>query len=117
MWQAIFLEQILLHDSIGILTPTYHDNLITNFCIVQPRCLPTQRHGSNDCGVWVAKWMIECPLKNDYENVTVVTATRMKLALYICQSKNNVLLDDLVSKAAKNWDVQKKKKRKALVKV
>ncbi|MCH79722.1 3-isopropylmalate dehydratase large subunit [Trifolium medium] len=70
----------------------------------------------NDCGVWVAKWMIECAYNNAYENVTVVTATRMKLALFICHSANNVSLNELVSKAAKHWDVQHKK-RKALVKV
>ncbi|GAU51757.1 hypothetical protein TSUD_291170 [Trifolium subterraneum] len=71
---------------------------------------------SNDCGVWVANWMIETPFMNDYENNTVVTATKMKLALYLCQSTNNVLLNELVSKAANYWDVQQKK-RKALVKV
>ncbi|PNX58803.1 3-isopropylmalate dehydratase large subunit, partial [Trifolium pratense] len=71
---------------------------------------------SNDCGVWVAKWMIECGYMNDYENVAVVTATRMKLALFICLSANNVLKNELVSNATKNWDDQHKKRR-ALVKV
>jgi hypothetical protein len=46
----------------------------------------------------------------------IVTATRMKLALYLVQSANNVLLSQVVSKAANYWDVQQKK-RKTLVKV
>jgi hypothetical protein len=46
----------------------------------------------------------------------VVTATRMKLALYLCQSSNNTLLNEIVSKSATHWDIEEKK-RKALVKV
>lgn len=159
-----------MHPSIDIVNPQIHDNLIKNFSIVQPRGLPHQRHGSyisnlkissiyttlpmtttlmycflmidyrNDCGVRVAKWMIECPYMNEYENVAVsltnvhyicyyfspilifllifqvVTATRMKLALFICQSANNVLRNQLMTKAANHWDAQHKK-RKVLVKV
>ncbi|KAK2359073.1 hypothetical protein QL285_096193 [Trifolium repens] len=114
--KGMFVEKILYHPSVGIINPNIHDNLITNFSPVQPRGLPRQRHGSNDCGVWVAKWMIECPYQNDYENITVVTATRMKLALFICHSSNNMLRNELVSKAARNWDDQHKRRR-ALVKV
>ncbi|WJX62734.1 hypothetical protein P8452_47698 [Trifolium repens] len=113
---GMFVEKILYHPSVGIINRNIHDNLITNFSTVQPRGIPHQRHGSNDCGVWVAKWMIECPYMNDYENVTVVTATRMKLALFICHSSNNMLRKELVSKAARNWDDQHKRRR-ALVKV
>jgi hypothetical protein len=51
-----------------------------------------------------------------YKYMQVVTATRMKLALYLCQSSNNTLLNELVSKAATHWDIEQKK-RKALVKV
>ncbi|KAK2456646.1 ubiquitin-specific protease ESD4 [Trifolium repens] len=116
LYLGMFVEKILYHPSVGIINPNIHDNLITNFSTVQPRGLSHQRHGSNDCGVWVAKWMIECPYQNDYENVTVVTATRMKLVLFICHSSNNMLRNELVSKAARNWDDQHKRRR-ALVKV
>ncbi|KAK2362550.1 hypothetical protein QL285_087607 [Trifolium repens] len=114
--KGMFVEKILYHPSVGIINRNIHDNLITNFSTVQPMGIPHQRHGSNDCEVWVAKWMIECPYMNDYENVTVVTATRMKLALFICHSSNNMLRKELVSKAARNWDDQHKRRR-ALVKV
>ncbi|MCH85370.1 Ulp1 protease family carboxy-terminal domain protein, partial [Trifolium medium] len=43
---VIFLEQILLHSSFHELNLIGSDNLITNFSIVQPRCLPQQRPGS-----------------------------------------------------------------------
>ncbi|KAL5100011.1 hypothetical protein RYX36_004338, partial [Vicia faba] len=45
----------------------------------------------------------------------VVTPTRMKLALYLVQSSNNILLNEVVSNFAKYWDIQEKR-RKALVK-
>ncbi|CAJ2657268.1 unnamed protein product [Trifolium pratense] len=44
----------------------------------------------------------------------VNTATRMKLALYLCHSSNNMLLQSLLANAAKYWD-DMHKKRKALV--
>ncbi|KAI5410806.1 hypothetical protein KIW84_056080 [Lathyrus oleraceus] len=70
----------------------------------------------NDYGVWVAKWMIECLFRSDYEVIIVVTPTRMKLTLYLLQSSNNVLLKEILSKASSYWDVLEKK-RKALVKI
>ncbi|KAL5076552.1 hypothetical protein RYX36_015536 [Vicia faba] len=46
----------------------------------------------------------------------VVIPTRMKLALYLVQSSNNVLFNEVVSKATKYWDIQENR-RKALVKI
>ncbi|KAL5098651.1 hypothetical protein RYX36_002978 [Vicia faba] len=46
----------------------------------------------------------------------VVTPTRMKLALYLFQSSNNVLLNEIVFKTAKYWDIHEKR-RKAMVKI
>ncbi|KAK2417630.1 hypothetical protein P8452_05748 [Trifolium repens] len=110
------LEDILFDASYKLVNLIGHDNLITNFSIVQPSRLPQQRPGSNDCGLWVSKWMIECPFSSNYENVTVVTATRLKLALYLCHSSNNVLLKPLLTKAAQYWS-DMERKRKALVNV
>ncbi|WJX17982.1 hypothetical protein P8452_07830 [Trifolium repens] len=110
------LEEILFDHSYKLMNLIGHDNLITNFTIVQPSRLPQQRPGSNDCGLWVSKWMIECPFSSNYENITVVTATRLKLALYLCHSSNNVLLKPLLTKAARYWS-DMERKRKALVNV
>ena len=46
----------------------------------------------------------------------VVIPTMMKLAFYLVQSSNNVLMNEVTPKAANYWDVREKK-RKALVKV
>ncbi|WJX19915.1 hypothetical protein P8452_09540 [Trifolium repens] len=43
---AIFLEEIMLHESFAEFRPNSADKLVTSFCIVQPRCLPQQRPGS-----------------------------------------------------------------------
>ncbi|WJX28013.1 hypothetical protein P8452_16781 [Trifolium repens] len=110
------LEEILFDHSYKLMNLIGHDNLITNFTIVQPSRLPQQRPGLNDCGLWVSKWMIECPFSSNYENITVVTATRLKLALYLCHSSNNVLLKPLLTKAARYWS-DMERKRKALVNV
>ncbi|WJX85206.1 hypothetical protein P8452_67698 [Trifolium repens] len=110
------LEEILFDSSYKLINLIGHDNLITNFPILQPSRLPHQRPGSNDCGVWVSKWMIECPFSSNYENITVVTATRLKLALYLCHSSNNVMLKQLLTKAAHYWS-DMERKRKALVNV
>ncbi|KAK2369734.1 ubiquitin-specific protease ESD4 [Trifolium repens] len=93
------LEEILFDPSYKLMNLIGHDNLITNFTIVQPSRFPHQRPGSSN-----------------YENITVVTATRLKLALYLCHSSNNVLLKPLLTKAARYWS-DMERKRKALVNV
>ncbi|CAJ2637292.1 unnamed protein product [Trifolium pratense] len=114
---VVKLEEILLLPSfVNVVNLVGRDNLITNFTKIEPTCLPHQRPRSNDCGVWVAKWMIECPFSSNYESITVVTATRLKLALYLCHSSNNKLLQSLLAKSAQYW-ADMEKKRKALVKV
>ncbi|KAI5443174.1 hypothetical protein KIW84_012004 [Lathyrus oleraceus] len=51
-----------------------------------------------------------------YVGQEVVTPVRMKLAFYLLQSSNNILLNEVVSKESNYWDVRENK-RKALVKV
>ncbi|KEH36757.1 Ulp1 protease family, carboxy-terminal domain protein [Medicago truncatula] len=111
----IFIEEILSIDS--VVDNVDSTNSLSNFCLISPRAIPTQRTGSNDCGVWVAKWMIECPFNSEYQKTNVVTASRMKLALHLVNSDNNTLFNYVVlPKAADYWKVQEKN-RKALVKV
>ncbi|GAU10560.1 hypothetical protein TSUD_419540 [Trifolium subterraneum] len=66
----------------------------------------------NDCGVWISKWMIECPLRSEYGYITVNTATRMKLVIHLVKAANNELYNDVLAKAAKNWTVEEKKRNK-----
>ncbi|KAL5099765.1 hypothetical protein RYX36_004092, partial [Vicia faba] len=64
---------------------TKKDNMVTSFGILQPTCLPKQR------------------------------LNLLKLAHYLLQSLNNVLLNEVLSKATTYWDDQERK-GKALVK-
>ncbi|WJX13671.1 hypothetical protein P8452_04040 [Trifolium repens] len=63
---------------------------------------------SNDYGVWVSKWMIKGALRSNYENIIVVTATKMKLAFYLCQASNNVLYNKVLVKATNYWSFSSK---------
>ncbi|CAJ2635878.1 unnamed protein product [Trifolium pratense] len=114
---AIFIEEILMHESYGQLLPGFNqDRLVSTFSLYQPRHIQQQRPGSNDCGVWVSKWMIECPLRSEYGYVTVNTATRMKLAIHLVKAANNELYDEVLAKAAESWRAEEER-RKNLVKI
>ncbi|AES60442.1 hypothetical protein MTR_1g045760 [Medicago truncatula] len=61
--------------------------------------------------------MIECAFRSDYQNINVVTATRLKLKLHLVHSSNNMVFNEVMSKAASYWmmDQEKEKRRRALV--
>ncbi|GAU51314.1 hypothetical protein TSUD_412740 [Trifolium subterraneum] len=107
---AIFLEEILMHESFSEdLTPFCPERIISNFAVHQPKYIDQQRSESNDSGVWVSKWMIECSYRIDWPNVRANTASRMRLAINLVKSGNNVLKEDVLAKADQNWkDVAKK---------
>ncbi|GAU48639.1 hypothetical protein TSUD_129900 [Trifolium subterraneum] len=110
---AIFVEEILMHESYGTDVPAFNqERMVSAFSLYQPRHIQQQRPGSNDCGVWISKWMIECPLRSEYGYITVNTATRMKLAIHLVKAANNELYNDVLAKAAKNWTVEEKKRNK-----
>ncbi|TKY63984.1 Carboxy-terminal domain protein [Spatholobus suberectus] len=86
-------------------------HVISNFSLVEPRGLGHQRIGSNDCGVWVAKWMIECAWREDYDQIFVEPATRMRIALDLVLHPYNELKDKIIQKAFQYWtDLEKKRK-------
>ncbi|GAU51656.1 hypothetical protein TSUD_414770 [Trifolium subterraneum] len=110
---AIFVEEILMYESYGTDVPAFNqERMVSAFSLYQPRHIQQQRPGSNDCGVWISKWMIECPLRSEYGYITVNTATRMKLAIHLVKAANNELYNDVLAKAAKNWTVEEKKRNK-----
>ncbi|GAU49617.1 hypothetical protein TSUD_99940 [Trifolium subterraneum] len=84
---AIILEEILVHKSYGDnITPCSPERMISTFSLCKPRHIQQQRPGSHD-----------------YGHITVNTATRMKLAIHLVKSKNNLMYDDVLSKAAAYW--------------
>ncbi|QHO24448.1 Ulp1 protease family, carboxy-terminal domain protein [Arachis hypogaea] len=75
LWQlkkvAIFLEEVL--DSVN-----WYDNLtILGFCVVTTKI----RSLSNDCGMYVAQWMIMYHLWNPYETEKITEYSRMRFAV------------------------------------
>ncbi|WJX61257.1 hypothetical protein P8452_46368 [Trifolium repens] len=116
LFMALKLEEIMTHTSFDKdITPCCPDLTISSFSVYTPRHVQQQRPLSNDCGVWICKWMIECPFRSDYGHITVNTATRMKLALLLVRSANNVIKDKVIAKAVKHWEFEKQK-RECLVK-
>lgn len=84
--------------------------IISNFSVVEPRGLLSQRYGSNDSGVWVAAWMKECDRKNDYNCVEVYPDTRVKLAIDLVHSIYNIKMSKITEKACEHWkNVEEKK--------
>ncbi|WJX13141.1 hypothetical protein P8452_03567 [Trifolium repens] len=112
LFMAIILEEIMMDKLFDKdITPCCPDLLISSFSVYTPR------HHNNDCGVWISKWMIECPFRSDYGCITISvnTATRMELALLLVRSANNVIKDEVIAKAVKHWEFEKEK-RECLVK-
>ena len=94
---------------------------------------------NNDCGVWVAKWMMECMHEDDYV-ITVITylcfsnkkvismlqtfnlqwltcvlifhvnnSTRMELAISLVLKDYNVKKDYIIATSQQYWDDQKRR--------
>lgn len=97
----------------------------------------------NNYGVFVCIWMVECVFHSNFDDITTVgwihvniinliisllikflidinymqtlTSARMKLAIFLVHSRNNLLLDEVVLNFKDYWKDQEKR-RKALVK-
>ncbi|TKY65826.1 Ulp1 protease family, carboxy-terminal domain protein [Spatholobus suberectus] len=107
---AIFLEELLLHKSFYQFPFTSKPE-ISEFLLVVPNDIGEQLLDSNDCGIWVAKWMIDPALSNDYK-IHVDNGTRMKIALDLVLGSHNTNRDEIIKLAATNWkNLEAKKKR------
>ncbi|MED6114882.1 hypothetical protein PIB30_084885 [Stylosanthes scabra] len=62
----------------------------SGFWPITPFGLPTQKDRSNDSGIWVASWMKECNLNDDFE-IHVSDSTRMRLAVDLVLKEYNDL--------------------------
>ncbi|KAK2430807.1 ubiquitin-specific protease ESD4 [Trifolium repens] len=107
---AIFLTEMLMHNSFyeRVLQLDRSKPMIHNYPIVEPRGLPSQKCGSNDCGVFVATWMQEHGVYDDYTFIKVCPDARIKLALNVVYSSYNELMDEVEEKAHNHWKNMKK---------
>ncbi|CAH9136921.1 unnamed protein product [Cuscuta epithymum] len=116
---ALFLEEMLTDSSYHIVEAPEQITRcrpppISEYPIVNVEELGSQRPNSNDCGIWVAKWMMECRWSDNYK-IQVDEKTRMKLALNLALSSNNTCKDELIKDSAKNWNDLEKKHRSVVV--
>ncbi|WJX35503.1 hypothetical protein P8452_23487 [Trifolium repens] len=104
------LKVMLMHNSFydRVLQLDRSKPMIHNYPIVEPRGLPSQKCGSNDCGVFVATWMQEHGVYDDYTFIKVCPDARIKLALNVVYSSYNELMDEVEEKAHNHWKNMKK---------
>ncbi|TKY52868.1 Ulp1 protease family, carboxy-terminal domain protein [Spatholobus suberectus] len=110
---ALFLEEMFLHQSF------YHFEFtskpqISEYTLVVPDDIGSQPTASNDCGIWVAKWMMDCDWSDDY-NIHVDNETRMKLALDLVLCSSNINKDQVIKLAAANWKLLEEKKKRLVI--
>ncbi|KAJ1377212.1 Ulp1 protease family, C-terminal catalytic domain [Sesbania bispinosa] len=98
---AVYLEEMFQHQSFYELNSTEKPR-VTEFPLVIPMDIGKQAAGSNDCGVWVCKWMTDCHLSNNY-NIKVDRETRMRLAIDLVIKPYNMKKEEVVSEATAAW--------------
>ncbi|KAJ1392530.1 hypothetical protein SESBI_35763 [Sesbania bispinosa] len=59
----------------------------------------------NDCGVQVARWMMECISDDNYQSIGVNAESRMRLALDLVLNRHNQMRNETVRKAHQKFKV------------
>ncbi|KAJ1378002.1 hypothetical protein SESBI_48305 [Sesbania bispinosa] len=106
---AVYLEEMFQHESFYDFSVTNKPRVI-EFPLQIPSDIGRQAVGSNDCGVWVCKWMSDCSLKDDY-NIKVDKETRMRLAIDLIIKPYNLKKEEVVSVAVKDWHKMHKERK------
>ncbi|KAJ1396597.1 Ulp1 protease family, C-terminal catalytic domain [Sesbania bispinosa] len=99
---GVFVDEMLLHESFYRFHTTTKP-IISDFEIVEPEGVGQQVEGSNDCGIWVALWMMQCNFTNKY-NITVTESSRMQLALDLVLKNYNTKNEEVKKLAFGNLD-------------
>ncbi|KAJ1378722.1 hypothetical protein SESBI_47542 [Sesbania bispinosa] len=99
--KVVYLEEMLQHDSFYEFNTTDKPR-VTEFPLEIPMDVGTQVVGSNDCVVWVCKWMTDCTLSDNY-NIKVDRGSRMRLAIDLVTKPYNIKKDTVVSEACAIW--------------
>ncbi|KAJ1400924.1 Ulp1 protease family, C-terminal catalytic domain [Sesbania bispinosa] len=99
---AVYLEEMFQDESFYDFSVTNKPR-VTEFPLLIPSDIGRQAAGSNDCGVWVSKWMTNCSLNDDY-NIKVDRETRMRLAIDLIIKPYNLKKEEVVSLAVNDWN-------------
>ncbi|KAL4365091.1 hypothetical protein AHAS_Ahas07G0071400 [Arachis hypogaea] len=102
LYVAFFLENLLCDDYFYEGAPNEMHKPST-YEILEPE-IGQQAYGSNDCGVWVAQWMIQSHLWSNYDLPVVNEHTRMRLAIDIVLGRHNPYRAEIGRKAVEYWD-------------
>lgn len=100
---ALYMEEFLM-DSSFYMTWTRNKSNISEFSLVTPNNLGMQATNSNDCGIWVIKWMIEKGT-NEYQ-IYVDEGTRLRIALDLILDPSNLLNETTLAVAKQSRRVE-----------
>ncbi|KAJ1428335.1 Papain-like cysteine peptidase superfamily [Sesbania bispinosa] len=106
---AVYLEEMFDHDSFYEFSETDRPT-VTEFPLVIPTDIGKQAAESNDCGVWVCKWMTDYTLTDNY-NIKVDRVSCMRLAIDLLIKPYNIKKDQVVSVATQAWKELHKDKK------
>ncbi|KAJ1430727.1 hypothetical protein SESBI_07556 [Sesbania bispinosa] len=109
MSKDVYLEEMFQHESFYDFSVTNKPR-VTEFPLQIPSDIGRQAAGSNDCGVWVCKWISDCSLKDDY-NIKVDRETRMRLAIDLIIKPYNLKKEEVVSVVVKDWHKMHKERK------
>ncbi|KAJ1392527.1 Ulp1 protease family, C-terminal catalytic domain [Sesbania bispinosa] len=106
---AVYLEEMFEHESFYEFSET-NKPMVTEFPLLIPSDIRRHAAESNDCGVWVCKWMTDCTLTDNY-NIKVDRESRMRLAIDLLIKPYNIKKDQVVNEATKAWKELLEEKR------
>ncbi|KAJ1380625.1 Ulp1 protease family, C-terminal catalytic domain [Sesbania bispinosa] len=70
-----------------------------DFDLIEPEGLKKHLTSYNDCGVQVAKWMMECISNHNYQSIGVNAQSRIRLVLDLVLDRHNHMRNETVRKA------------------
>nr|XP_029143606.1 uncharacterized protein LOC112698219 [Arachis hypogaea] len=96
-----FLEELLDHDS-WYDAPEKGRELVSDYEIIEPVVVQQDPY-SNDCGMFVAQWMIMYHLWGNYDVEKVTDYSRMRLAVDMLLRYHNDNREKIVNAALEYW--------------
>ncbi|RYQ81813.1 uncharacterized protein LOC107624248 isoform X1 [Arachis ipaensis] len=103
MLEVARLLELLLSETSSYFGKTTVPKSISKFRIQEPQ-ISQQAADSNDCGVWVAEWMIQYDLWASYDLQVINEHTRMTIAVDLVMGEHNPISEEVQQKAVQFWD-------------
>ncbi|KAJ1392529.1 Ulp1 protease family, C-terminal catalytic domain [Sesbania bispinosa] len=103
---AVYLEEMFEHESFYEFSET-NKPMVMEFPLLIPSDIGRQAAESNDCGVWVYKWMADCTLTDNYN----IKGKSHEIAIDLLIKPYNIKKDQVVNEATKAWKELLEEKR------